>query len=121
MTTKQFQAEPYILDYTEPGSGAISAGDEIVLNGMIGVAVEGIAQSGTGPVAIGGVYRLTKVTGAVILAGDAVFWDASASNCDDEDATKATGDFTVGTAMEAAGAGVLTIAVKLSGSPQPVT
>lgn len=114
-----------VIDYPNTGS-AISAGDRIemgtTVEGMLGIALTDIAATtGVGAVAISGVFDLPKVTGAVILAGDAVFWDTSANNVDDDAATKATGDFTCGVAMESAGNGVTTIAVKLNGFTTALT
>lgn len=114
-----------VMEYANAGA-AISSGDpvEAVDNGtgMLGVALTDIAAtSGVGSVAIEGVYNLPKVSGAVIAQGGAVFWDTSAGAVDDDQATKATGDFTCGTAMESAGAGVTTIAVKLAGQANPLT
>lgn len=123
--TTLYRGEGDVIDYPNTGT-AISAGDVIVLGttieNMLGVALTDIAATtGVGAVGIEGVFDLPKVSGAVILAGDAVFWDASASEVDDDQATKATGDFTCGVAMESAGNGVTTIAVKLNGFTTTIT
>jgi len=114
-----------VLTYPNTGS-AITNGDRIELGTsieqMLGIALEDIAATtGVGAVAISGVFDLPKVSGAVIVAGDAVFWDTSANAVDDDAATKATGDFTCGVAMESAGNGVTTIAVKLNGHTTVIT
>ena len=114
-----------VINYTNTGS-AISSGDVVEINGtshgMLGVALEDIAATtGVGAVAISGVFEIVKVTGAVIGVGEAVFWDTSANNCDDDAAPKATGDFTCGTAVEAAGNGVVLVKVKLAGMPTLLT
>lgn len=104
---------------------AYSEGDTVELvdtnTGTLGVALTDIASGAVGAVGITGVYDLPKVSGAVIAQGGAVFWDTSANAVDDDAATKATGDFTCGTAMEAAGSGVTTIAVKLNGHATALT
>jgi len=112
-----------ILNYT--AGGTISSGDAIELGTsteqMIGVALVDMVSGDVGAVAIEGVFSLPKVSAAVIVAGDAVFWDTSANEVDDDAATKATGDFTCGVAMESAGNGVTTVAVKLNGRTTPLT
>lgn len=108
-----------VIDYVNAGS-AISSGDRIELvdtgTGMLGVALEDIAATtGVGAVAISGVFTLPKVSAAVIAQGGAVFWDTSANAVDDDQATKATGDFTCGTAMAAGANAETTLSVKLNG------
>ncbi len=109
------------IDYANSGA-AISAGDVVEINGsthsILGVALTDIAATtGVGAVAIRGVFTLPKASGAVIGQGQAVFWDTSANNCDDDAATKAAGDFTCGVAVAAAGNGTTTVDVYLSGVP----
>jgi predicted RecA/RadA family phage recombinase len=80
----------------------------------IGIAMSAIANGATGIVAVSGVWELTKVTGAVIKAGEGVSFDASADNIDDNVASPAVGDITdFGCAMADAGAGVLVVDVDI--------
>jgi len=114
-----------VVDYVNTGS-AISSGDRIEMvdtgTGLLGVALDDIAATtGVGAVAITGVFTLPKVSGAVIAQGGAVFWDTSANAVDDDQATKATGDFTCGTAMEAGINGQTTLKVKLNGYATALT
>jgi predicted RecA/RadA family phage recombinase len=102
------------LTYTNSGS-AISSGDIVVAGNQIGVALVDIANGATGEVAVQGVYTASKVSAAVIAQGESVIYDVSAGAFDDNAATPATGDVSgCCVAMEAAGAGVLTIKVKLN-------
>jgi predicted RecA/RadA family phage recombinase len=109
-----------VLDYT---AGAdISSGDAVVIGGLIGVALTDIANGDTGSVQITGVFDMPKVSGAVIAQGESLTWDVSAGAFDDNAATAATGDLTgaCAVAAEAAGDGVTTIAVRLTGVPGTV-
>lgn len=102
------------IQHTASGS-ALEAGDVIRIGQQLGVALVDIAVGATGTVALSGVFTLPKVSGAVIAAGESVIWDASAEAFDDNAATPATGDVSgCCVAMEAAGNGVTTIAVKLN-------
>jgi len=98
------------------GGSAIANGDVVIMGNTVGVALESIgATTGTGMVAVEGVYSIPKVTGAVIGIGQTVFWDVSAGNVDDNAATAAAGDIKNGMiAMESAGSGILAIEVKLT-------
>ena len=58
------------------GGSAISSGDVVVINLLVGVALVDIANGETGSVAITQVYRLPKVDAAVIAQGEAVHYDA---------------------------------------------
>lgn len=114
------QSDGSVIDYANTGA-AISSGAAVKIGGtstsaMLGVALTDIAATtGNGAVAIEGVFDIPKVSAAVIAKGERVLWDASAAAVDDDAATPATGDFFCGTAWEAAGNGVTTIAVKLYG------
>ena len=103
------------LQFTNTGS-AISSGDVVVVGQQIGIALVDIAAtSGTGEVAMEGVFTVAKVSAAVIAQGESVIWDASASAFDDNAATPATGDVSgCCVAAEAAGNGVTSIDVKLN-------
>ena len=117
-----FVQDGNVIDYSNSGS-AISSGDLVVMGETLGVALVDIAATtGTGAVAVTGVYNFAKVSGAVIAQGESLTWDVSASAFDDNAATPATGDVTGAScfAAEAAGSGVTTIAVKLTGAPGTV-
>lgn len=110
------------VEYT-PSGAAISADDVIVLGATdgekctVGVAMKDVADGVTaeGAVAVSGVFEFTKVSAAVIKAGEAVNWDASASSVDDDQHTTAAGDVaSFGRAMADGANGETTILVDIS-------
>ena len=103
--------------------GAVAVDDiDVIGTGILGVALTAALASGDIlTYGIKGVYNLVKVTGAVIAQGEQVLFDVSAANVDDEAATPATGDFLCGMAFEAAGSGVLVVAVDINNAPSAVT
>ncbi len=94
---------------------------DVIGTGLLGIALTAGVSGDVITYAIKGVFNLVKVTGAVIAQGEQVLYDSSAANVDDEAATPATGDFLCGTAFEAAGSGVLVVAVDINNTAQPVT
>ena len=61
-----FVQDGNVIDYSNSGS-AISSGDLVVMGETLGVALVDIAATtGTGAVAVTGVYNFAKVSGAVI-------------------------------------------------------
>lgn len=111
------------ITWTNGTGAAVSSGDVVVIGKILGVCLVDIASAASGSVAIGGVFTLPKVSAAVIAQGENLTWDVSAGAFDDNAATPATGDVTgaPAVAMEAAGNGVTTIDVKLTGVPGTVT
>ena len=102
-----------VIDHV--ASGAITSGDVVVMGNIIGVALEDIADTETGPVQISGVFDLPKVTAAVIAQGEALVYDVSASKFDDGSATPAAGDVSnCCVAVEAIGAVAGNVKVKLN-------
>jgi len=107
-------------------SGTVSAGDvDVVGTGLLGVALEDGVSGDTIAYAIEGVFKVPKVTAAVIAAGEQVLWDVSADSgngqADDDAATPATGDFLCGYAIEAAGNGDTTVLVRINKTAPSVT
>lgn len=107
-------------------SGTVSAGDvDVVGTGLLGVALEDGVSGDTIVYAIEGVFKIPKVSAAVIAAGEQVLWDVSADSgngeADDDAATPATGDFLAGYAMEAAGNGDTTVLVRINKTAPSVT
>lgn len=116
LTTK-FVQEGHIIQHT---AGAdITAGSVVAIGNMLGVALVDIANGATGSVALKGVFTLTKASGAVIAKGESLTWDVSAGNFDDNAAIPASGDITGAAcfAFEAAGNGVTSFDVCLTGTP----
>lgn len=110
-----------VIDWTNGTGNAVVSGQVVVIgsNGdaLIAIALVDIANGATGSVRIDdGVFEVPKVSAAVIAAGETVAWDASAAAFDDNQMTPATGDVTkAAVAVEAAGAGVTTVKIRLTG------
>lgn len=119
MSTK-YVSEGEVIQYT--AGSAVTSDDVLVIGSILGVALANIANGETGSVAIKGVFRLPKVSGAVIAQGESLTWDVSAEAFDDNAATPATGDVTGGCAVAvlAAGDGETTVDVLLTGVPGTV-
>ena len=109
------------VEYT-PSGAAISADDVVVLGGVdakkctVGVAMKDVADGVTaeGAVAVCGVFQFTKVSAAVITAGQSVNWDSSLSAVDDNAHTTAAGDVAeFGKAMADGANGETTIEVEI--------
>lgn len=73
------------IDYT-PGS-AVTGGDVVVLNGIVGIASSDIAASDKGAIQIEGIYRIPKTTAAQVR-GLTVYWNATG---DPDNGTSGTG------------------------------
>ena len=108
------------INYSNAGS-AISAGAVVVMGHTIGIALVDIAATtGTGAVAIEGVFSgVPKVSAAVFTQGENLIWDvshnSSAGGFDDSSATPATGDITGGAIAWVAGANLeTTCTIKLT-------
>lgn len=115
MTIKA-QQDGKVITYSNTGS-AITAGSVVVMSHMIGIALTDIAAtSGTGAVAVEGVFSgIPKVTAAVFAVGEKLIWDTSAGKFDDAAATPATGDITGACVAWVAGAnGETTCTIKLT-------
>ena len=114
-----FVQEGKTIDWINVTGSAVSSGDVLVLGTnstlIMGIALEDIASTATGPVAIEGVFTVAKVSAAAIAAGESVIWDASASAFDDNQATPATGDVSgCCVAVETRAATTTTVKVKLN-------
>lgn len=114
---------------TQPGESIvitagtnITSGQVVRVGQLLGVAVTDIASGTQGAVSLKGVYTVPKVSGAVIVQGETLTWDASAAAFDDSLATPATGDVTgsAAVAWESAGNGVTSFKVKFTGAPGEV-
>lgn len=73
------------IDYTP--SGAVTGGDVVVLNGIVGVAVTDIAASDPGSLATEGIFKLPKTTAAWVR-GLPVHWNPTG---DPDSGTAGTG------------------------------
>lgn len=110
--TNLFSGEGERLPYTNAGA-AIASGDVVPLKHSIGIALGAIAATtGTGTLAVEGVFTVPKVTGTAWLSGEKLIWDTSAGKFDASSATPATGDITgaciaFGPAASAAATGLI--------------
>ncbi len=102
-------------------AAAVSGDPLVVGTGLLGIALIDGANTEVIDTAIEGVYLLPKVSAAVIAVGEQVLFDVTVDAVDDALATPAAGDFLCGYAWEAAGAGVLFVAVKINRSAPTVT
>lgn len=111
-----------VLDHVNTTGAAITSGQVVAAGQILGVALKDIAIGATGSVAVDGVFRVPKVTGAVIAQGESLTWDVSAAAFDDNLAVAAAGDVTgpCAVAFEAAGNGVTSLNVKFTGAPGTV-
>ncbi len=100
---------------------AVSGDPLVVGTGLLGIAMNDGVNTAVIDTALEGVYKLPKVSAAVIARGEQVLWDNSAGEVDDNAATPATDDFLCGYAWEAAGAGVLFVNVKINRGAPTVT
>lgn len=64
------------IDYTP--SSAVTGGDVVVLNGIVGIAIDDIAANTKGSLQTEGVYKLPKTTAAVVR-GLPIHWDPTGS------------------------------------------
>lgn len=115
--------------YVQPGKSmpVVLAGDvavndvDVIGTGLLGIAKVAGVTGETIEYAIKGVFRIPKVSGAVIAQGEQVLWDSSAGAVNDDQATPASGDFLCGYAFEAAGNGVTEILVAINEQAPSVT
>ncbi len=99
--SNKFVQPGQIMEYANAG-GAIASGDVVVIGERIGVAEVAIAATtGTGSVAMEGVYNLPKTTGTAWSQGDKLFYVSGTSKLD----KVATGNTYAGIAFEAATSG----------------
>lgn len=107
MTTK-FVQPGEVIDYT---AGANKTSGQPVLIGVrLGVCLADIANGATGPVAVSGVYTVTKLSTDVVAQGAALYWDNTNSRL----TTTASGNTLAGYAFAAAGNGATSVNIKLN-------
>jgi predicted RecA/RadA family phage recombinase len=92
-------------------AGNIASGEGVIVGNIFGIAAYAAVEGDPLELATTGVYKLPKVTAAVLTVGARVAWDNTAKNIN----VPGAGRFPVGTATEAAGNGITSIAVRLDG------
>ena len=113
--SKKFVQEGEVIEYANSGS-AIASGAVVAIGNQVGVAITDIAAtSGSGSVAMCGVFSLAKVGSQAWAQGDLVFWDKT--NLRFTKTASSDADLAAGIAWEAvgSGAGETTGKVKLIG------
>lgn len=111
--TVKFRYVGDTIPYT-PGS-AVTAGDVVVQENLVGIATEDIEANRQGALAIEGVFEFPKVTGAIAV-GEDVFWDADGTAVDLTTGAATTtegADPYIGLCVEAAASADETVKVKL--------
>lgn len=111
--------EGKLFSWTNATGSDVVSGQIIKIGAILAVATVDIADGASGTVQVGYAVAAPKVSAAVIAQGESLTWDVSAAAFDDNAAAPAAGDVTgaAAFAMEAAGAGVTTIDVVLTGVP----
>jgi predicted RecA/RadA family phage recombinase len=92
-------------------AGGIASGEGMIVGNIFGIAAYSAVEGDPLELATTGVYKLPKSTAAVLTVGARVAWDNTAKNIN----VPGAGRFPVGTATEAAGNGITSIAVRLDG------
>lgn len=107
---KNYIQSGHIVRVTTP-AGGIASGDALIVGSIFGIAAYSAAESDPVELATMGIYQLPKASAAVLAVGTRVAWDNTAKEVN----TPAAGRFPIGVAVEAAGSGVTTVAVRLDG------
>ena len=112
MATAKFIQTGDSIDYT-PGS-AVTAGDVVVQEELVGVAKLDIAANKLGALAVVGVFDFPKTAGVgeAIAAGSKVYWDVADAVAKTDDETGA--NKLIGKTVKAAGDDDTTVRVRLS-------
>ena len=90
---------------------AVSSGDGVLVGALFGVALTDAAEGADVVVQTKGVWTPPKLATAVIPQGTAVSWGADAGQV----VLPGAGHFPIGAAVQAAGNGASTVAVRLDG------
>ncbi|PQO21832.1 hypothetical protein C2I36_16245 [Rhodobacteraceae bacterium WD3A24] len=107
---KTYIQNGHVITATAP-AGGITSGDALITGSIFGIAAYSAAEGDPVELATTGVYKLPKASAAVLAVGARVAWDNTAK----EVTTPAAGRFPIGVAVEAAGNGVTSVAVRLDG------
>ena len=104
-------------NFVQPGNtitltapSAVASGEGLAVGQFFGIAVTDAEAGAQVEAALTGVFELPKAAVAV-SQGDALYWDAGASNL----TTTATGNTLIGAATETAATGAATARVRLNG------
>lgn len=101
-----------VVTATAP-TGGVDAGDGVLIQNLFGVAACDADEGDEVELAVVGVFELPKLSSDTIVFGQKVYWDSEADQVTETDNT--SGNYPIGTAVEAAGNGVTTVKVRLDG------
>jgi predicted RecA/RadA family phage recombinase len=107
---KNYLQNGHIVRVTTP-AGGIASGDAIIVGSIFGIAAYSSAEGDPVELSTTGVFQLPKASAAVLTVGARVAWDNTAK----EVTAPAAGRFPIGVAVEAAGNGITSVAVRLDG------
>ncbi|RDC67746.1 DUF2190 family protein [Rhodovulum sp. 12E13] len=100
----------HIVRVTTP-TGGIASGDALIVGNIFGIAAYSSAEGDPVELSTTGVFQLPKASATALTVGARVAWDSTAKQVN----TPAAGRFPIGVAVEAAGSGVTSVAVRLDG------
>ena len=92
-----------------PAAATVESGEVIELTNRIGIALNDAASGETVPLAVEGIFELTKVTNDVVALDAKLYWDA-----DTDKVTLDSGEKYAGLAAKAAGSGVTTVQIDIN-------
>jgi predicted RecA/RadA family phage recombinase len=107
---KNYLQNGHVIRVTTP-AGGITSGEGLIVGSIFGIAAYSAAEGDPLELATTGVFQLPKASAAVLTLGARVAWDNTAKQVN----TPAAGRFPIGVAVEAAGSGVTSVAVRLDG------
>ena len=96
------------FDHT--ASGAVAAGDFVLMGTMIGVSLNTLSTGQTGPVKVNEVFTAPKLSTDVMAQGAQLYWD----NTNKRFTTTASGNTACAKAYKAAGNGAATVEALLN-------
>lgn len=99
-----------VMPWTNATGTDVASGDVVKVGLRIGIALENIANTASGQLAIAEVWEIPKVAPLVISQGDLVYWDVADANVN----KTATDNFIAGFAFESAVSAATTVKVKLN-------
>lgn len=76
---KNFVQNGDSIPYTNSTGAIIPAGAVVLAGGLIGIAVDDIAISGSNAIKLSGVFTLAKNTGFAVTVGQKLYWNAAGS------------------------------------------
>lgn len=104
---KNYVCEGDVFEFT--AGGTITAGQPVLMGSIVGIAAKGGVSGDVIPVNVCGVFTVAKAGGAAWAVGDALYWNAGASNF----TKSASGNTLAGYAYAAAVSGATSGQIKL--------